>query len=210
MSQHPSFDANVGYRMLPLGKAKQLVGMTRMNTEPTKVIADAREIAEKEYYFLQAEVGRFDQIAIGIKNWSITIGLGLFTAAFYQNVSLLFLVSAVSSLLFWLTEARWKRYHWLHIERIKVIEAYILGDRSDYAGPAINRNFVKRLGTLSSTRGDEFKVMMLGNVRLPHMPMIILGIGLFVLAQADVITMSSVDKSKAASQAAVVTEYPIL
>jgi uncharacterized membrane protein len=148
-----------------------------------------RETAEKEYYFLQAEIGRFDQIAIGVKNWSITIGVALMTAAFYKSASALFLVSSISSLLFWITEARWKRFQRLHIERIREIEAYLLNDRLDYSGPAINRSFSKRLGTLANSRRDEFRIMMLGNVRMPHVPMICLGVALFALFKTKMLVL---------------------
>lgn len=167
-----------------------------MNIDLTRAPENLWQSAEKEYYFLQAEVGRFDQIAIGIKNWSITIGVALLTAAVYKDLPILYLTSAISSLLFWMTEARWKRYQRLHIERIKEVEAYLMGRRGDYAGPAINQSFVRLLGTLNSTRRDEFRIMLLGNVRLPHMPMIVLGIGLYVLTTFGVVPATKAEQQK--------------
>jgi hypothetical protein len=85
-----------------------------------------REIAEKEYYFLEGEIGRFDQIGIGVKNWSITVSGAVMTAAFYKSAPVLLLISSISSLLFWITEARWKQYQHLHMERLRDVEAYLL------------------------------------------------------------------------------------
>ena len=140
------------------------------------------EIAEKEYYFLQGEVGRFDQISHGIKNWSITVNFALIAAAFTRKIAGLLIVSAVSAVLFWMTEARWKRYQHIHIKRIKELEGYLVNDISGYKGPMINQCFVRRLGTLASGRPEERKIMMLGNVSLPHLIIAIFAFAPYVLA----------------------------
>ena len=46
-------------------------------------------VAEKEYYFLQSEIGRYDQISHGIKSWSTTVGFALVAAGFLTSQSAL-------------------------------------------------------------------------------------------------------------------------
>lgn len=144
-------------------------------------IASARAEAEREYYFLQSEVGRFDQLSHGIKNWSITVSFALIAAAFYRGVAELCLVASVASLLFWLTEARWKRFQKIHIERIKKLEDYFVGQGKPYLGPRINKAFVGRLSSLSEGRKQEMRIMWLGNVRRPHHFIVALGLLIFLL-----------------------------
>lgn len=154
----------------------------------------AREEAEREYYFLQGEVGRFDQLSHGIKNWSITVSFALIAAAFYRGVAELCLVASVASLLFWLTEARWKRFQKIHIERVKKLEAFFEGDGDQYNGPRINKAFVRRLGNLSDGRHQELKIMWLGNVRRPHHFIVVLGILIFALDWFEIIPAEVLSK----------------
>ena len=155
----------------------------------------ARKEAEREYYFLQGEVGRFDQLSHGIKNWSITVSFALIAAAFYRGVPELCLVASVASLLFWLTEARWKRFQKIHIERVKKLEAFFEGEGDPYKGPRINKAFVGRLGSLSEGRNQELKIMWLGNVRRPHHFIVVLGILIFALDWFGVIPAEILAKS---------------
>lgn len=150
-------------------------------TDETEINSKAREEAEREYYFLQGEVGRFDQLSHGIKNWSITVSFALIAAAFYRGVVELCIVASVAALLFWLTEARWKRFQKIHIERIKRLEDYFIGQGEPYSGPRINKAFVGRLSSLSDGRRQELHIMWLGNVRRPHHFIFVLGILIFLL-----------------------------
>lgn len=165
-----------------------------MTTEETQV-RRTREEAEREYYFLQSEVGRFDQRSHGIKNWSIMVSFALIAAAFYRGIAELCLVASIASLLFWLTEARWKRFQKIHIERVKKLEAFFEGDGEPYKGPRINKAFVNRLGSLSDGRNQELRIMWLGNVRRPHHFIVVLGVLIFALDWFGVIPAEVLSKS---------------
>ena len=119
--------------------------------------ANTWETAKEEYYFLQKEIGRYDDISHKIKNWSITVGFALIATAFYRSTPLLFLVSSIGAALFWVTEARWKRYQRIHIARIKKIEAFLVGESGHYVGPSINRSFIKGLGTRREALREEWR-----------------------------------------------------
>lgn len=147
--------------------------------------------AKEEYYFLQSEIGRYDDISHKIKNWSITVGFALIAAAFYRSTPLLFLVSSVGAALFWMTEARWKRYQRIHIARIKKIEAFLIGNSDQYIGPSINRSFAKRLGTRREALQEEWRAARLSNVSLPHNLIFSFGLLLFLLWYIGVVEFSN-------------------
>jgi uncharacterized membrane protein len=144
-------------------------------------ISKAKDAAEREYYFLQGEVGRYDQLSHGIKNWSITVSFALIAASFYRGTSTLCILAAIAALMFWLTEARWKRYQTIHISRIKELEKFLRGETDIYLGPQINKSFVEKLGTLRDGRRQELRIMWLGNVRRPHYFIVLLGLLVFAL-----------------------------
>lgn len=134
------------------------------------------ESAEKEYYFLQNEVGRYDTLSHSIKNWSITVGFALLAAGFTQKTPSLFPIASVASVLFWFTDARWKRYQTFHLKRLIVVEEFLRGDISAYDGPMISANMKSCFSEYyqGSIRGqikviiDELKLMSVTNVRQPH------------------------------------------
>lgn len=150
-------------------------------------ISSKQVTASEEYYFLQREVGRFDDITHKIKNWSITVSFALVGAAFYQKVPAIFLLASGVSSLFWLTEARWKRYQRIHMARLEEVEDFLLGDREDYEGPAIHRSFRKRLGPWQQALSEEWKAAKLKNVQLPHNLIVLTGIALFAFFQFEII-----------------------
>lgn len=157
--------------------------------EPTEPPRSASyEAAEKEYYFLQSEIGRFDQISHGIKSWSTTVGFALFAAAFSQAEPAIFLVASAAALLFWITEARWKRYQKFHLERVRLVERF-LEFGGGYSGPSVNRSFVAKLMAARGWSGvrEETAVMRLANVSLPHDIIVVAGILLFVLARLNIV-----------------------
>jgi len=159
----------------------------------------ARDEAEREYYFLQAEVGRFDELSHGIKNWSITVSFALIAAAFDRGKPELFVVASIAACLFWVTEARWKRYQKVHIERIKVLERYFEMARPDYSGPRINAAFVEHLKVTKSLLKAELAIMWLQNVRLPHLFIFLGGLLLYSLSITGLLDGLPFDKAKASA-----------
>lgn len=141
----------------------------------------------KEYYFLQSEVGRYDHLAHGIKNWSITVGAGAIGTGFIQNSTSLFVVAAFTTLLFWATESRWKRFQHFHIDRIVQLEDLLLEINSKYESPQITNNIRKKFqryknrGAFSGflqMHKDEITMALKSNTRQPHL--VLFGAALFL------------------------------
>lgn len=156
-----------------------------------------RESAEKEYYYLQSEIARYDQLSHGIKNWSITIGFALLAAGFAQKSPPLFLLASLAAATFWKTEARWKRLQRLHGKRIQEVECFLVGKSSEYIGPRVTgslkdqfadygRKFFSRTFRITKR---EFKVMLYANVQLPHNMIVLLGLVLYGLTWFSIIRL---------------------
>ncbi len=152
----------------------------------------AYKTAEKEYYFLQTEVGRYDGLLHGIKNWSITASFAIIATGFAQQNNSLFLLSALAVIIFWHTEAKWKRFQHIHIDRIKKIEKFLDGSENDYVGPGITAHLVKKF--TSSGQGfftkswvifrEELYFMFVSNVRQPHTILVLVGLTLFIFNES--------------------------
>lgn len=157
--------------------------------------AQMRDEAEKEYYYLENEIGRYDQMCHGIKNWSITISFALLATGFAQKVPSLFLLASLAALLFWKTEARWKRIQRIHGIRIRHLEKYLNGESEDYTGPQIARNITEQFMLYGSNYFSrtfritlrEFRVMTYANVQLPHNVIFLVGVILFILSKLNCI-----------------------
>lgn len=157
-------------------------------------------LACEEYFHLQSSIGRYDQLTHGIKNWSITVGTGAIAAGFIQHMDSLFLVAAISSLIFWATEARWKRFQHLHIKRIVQLEL-ILGNTNDlnddaktkYSGPKIRHNMSnsfkayreKRIPSPLVILAEELSMMIKSNTRMPHLALILLSVSIWIALNLD-------------------------
>lgn len=93
-----------------------------------------REELKEEYLFLQQTYEDFDNRALLIKSWCITISLGALALGFDSSKggfsTSLFLFVAGSALLFWLIEAKWKTFQYANAYRIRIIEAYFRGDEN--------------------------------------------------------------------------------
>ena len=91
-----------------------------------------REELKEEYLFLQQTYEYFDNRALLIKGWCITISLGALALGFDSSKSgfstSLFLFVGGSALLFWLIEAKWKTFQYANAYRIRIIEANFRGD----------------------------------------------------------------------------------
>ncbi|EEE46255.2 hypothetical protein [Roseibium alexandrii] len=140
-----------------------------MSADTSNEKASPRAEALQEYYFLQGEIGRFDQISHGVKRWSITVCFALIAAGFYRQTAWLFLVSALAAVMFWITEAQWKKYQQILILRIQNIEEYLKsGPVELYTGPRINDHFYSTLEDPGYGWKYSVKLLRLGNVYLPH------------------------------------------
>ena len=157
-------------------------------------MSNSKEAAEKEYYHLEGEIGRYDLMCHGIKNWSITVNFALLAAGFTEKTPALFLLSALAALVFWKTEARWKRIQLMHGVRIRAVEKFLNGGSSEYDGPKISESisglflqYGKGWKRAWGVTKREFRTMAYGNVQLPHNMIFITGCALYVLTYFDII-----------------------
>lgn len=81
------------------------------------------EFLRQEYFYLQQTIERFDEKALTIKTWSVTLGMAGIGAAYTNKLPALLWLSAMASLLFWVIEALWKTFQQAHYPRISEIEA---------------------------------------------------------------------------------------
>ena len=79
---------------------------------------------KEEYLRLHDIVEDFDQKALTIKAWSVTLAMAGVGAAFTQKVAVLLLLAGVASMLFWVTEALWKSFQQAYYPRIRELEAF--------------------------------------------------------------------------------------
>ncbi len=137
-----------------------------------------------EYLQLQKTVEDFDQRALTIKAWSVTFSsAGLATGSVTLN-SLLFLISAIGALAFWIVEALWKTNQQAHYSRVWEIERYFR-DEGLEKSPEI-KPFSIGLTWSSAFRANgqykrAFRVFSWPHVALPHAIIVATGIALCVL-----------------------------
>jgi hypothetical protein len=90
--------------------------------------AETIALLKEEYFKLQDIVESFDERALQIKGWSVTVSLVGMGAAItahdlqpYQRATALALAS-LAALCFWLIEWLWKSFQWTFFHRIDAIE----------------------------------------------------------------------------------------
>lgn len=93
-----------------------------------------RDELKEEYLFLQQTYEDFDNRALLIKGWAITVSLGALALGFNPGNKIffapIFLFVCISSLLFWFIEAKWKTFQYANAYRIRILEAYFRGDEN--------------------------------------------------------------------------------
>jgi hypothetical protein len=137
------------------------------------------KVAEKEYYWVEDQIDRFDDRSLKIKAWSITLSGVALGAGFNYNKPILFLVSAVSALIFWYLEATWKHFQQIMIERAEELELFLNGGDVEYTGPRIGRAFRTRFSCIRIELLKFPRLFLMRNVNLPHSIIFISGLYLY-------------------------------
>ncbi len=88
-------------------------------------------LLKDEYLFLQKTYEDFDQRALLIKGWSVTVALGGLGLGFQYARPALWGVAGVAGLLFWVLEAMWKSFQYSFGARIQKIEAHFRGEEGE-------------------------------------------------------------------------------
>ena len=102
---------------------------------------DKTDLLKEEYFHLQSVTESFDQRALTIKAWSVSLAAAIGTLAAEESWSLL--VIAGSALLFWLIEEFWKSFQDAYFARTREIEAFFSGENEDIVPMQIGRSWYK-------------------------------------------------------------------
>ena len=142
-----------------------------------------QELLQAEYFHLHTSIANFDERALTIKGWSVTVGMAGIAAALVEKAPVLMLLSALASLLFWLVEGLWKAFQQAHYRRIRQIERYFAGE-----WPAQKKFHVGHITgswhySWSQNKSGTLWRIMVGrpHVYLPHAVVLVAGVALWVV-----------------------------
>ncbi|MGA8046925.1 MAG: hypothetical protein WCA30_11740, partial [Dermatophilaceae bacterium] len=124
---------------------------------PSPESAWLRQDLLQEYYAILEVVSGFDQRAMTIKGWSVTLSLAALGLGFQQGHYALFALGAVTGIGFWLIEAMTKRHQLRYYARMRDIElaAYNL-NHITLDTVAADHNYRVPLGEVSAPRIDMY------------------------------------------------------
>jgi hypothetical protein len=130
------------------------------------------EFVKDEYLCLHETVQNFDTKLIAIKAWSVTVGTAGIGSGFLQNKPSLFLLSALSSILFWIMDMMWRRYQVIYNYRILEIEKFIRRANARILPLQVSTSFSRY-----NSKNPRLwrKVALSFHVMLPHVAIVIVG-----------------------------------
>lgn len=137
---------------------------------------------KSEYFHLQKTVETFDERALTIKGWSVTVSMFGIGAAYLQHVPYLLLLASISSLLFWIIEAIWKTFQRAFSLRLEEIERYLNDDAADseFKYPYIRLSWSRHWKEVAFLR-----VFFWPHVLLPHLIIVLGGPLLYWFGQSQ-------------------------
>ena len=140
----------------------------------------------EEYIMLQKLIDSFDLKSLTIKAWSITISMSGIGAAFISHSSILFILSSLSALIFWILEFGWKKFQYYHFARIYEIENWMnKSNKKEFHLFQMTNSFKQQINSLGLKK--SFNLFTLYHVMVPHILIFIIGILLYVLFLYDLI-----------------------
>jgi hypothetical protein len=95
------------------------------------------------------------------------------------------LLAAFGSCLFWLIEGMWKTCQYAFYERLNEIEDFFAGKGEEPAPLQIGRSWYQRWSTISF--GKCCRMLAWPRLAIPHAPVAVLGVALFLLHVAGVL-----------------------
>lgn len=93
------------------------------------------EFLKDEYVMLQQFYEDIDTKGLTIKNWAVTVGLATIGAGFLYNNDWLFLIAAITAVVFWYLEAYWRGLSHFFAVRIMEIEGIFASGKFDKTIP---------------------------------------------------------------------------
>lgn len=137
-------------------------------------------LLKEEYFTLQRQIEIYDEKALNIKAWSVTVSITGIGTAFHQQVPQLLLISAFSALLFWSIEVYWKIFQRAFFSRSRKIESYFANPQTQIEPLQISRSWLKSFNKLKS-KPKTFLLILYPHVMLPHAIVTIGGLVLYFL-----------------------------
>jgi hypothetical protein len=135
------------------------------------------QFLREEYFQLQKTVEDFDQRALTIKAWSVTLSMAGIGAAFIQKTPSLVVLAGMSSVLFWIVEALWKTSQQAYYHRIHSIEAHMRGEKiAQFSSPAIASSW-----SVGYRHQSIFRIMSWPHVAMPHVVVALFGVVTWLL-----------------------------
>ena len=134
------------------------------------------EFLRQEYFNLQTTVESFDEKALTIKAWSVTLSMAGIGAAFVQEEAVLLLLSAGASLLFWLIEGSWKAFQQANYRRLRAIEDFMRGKGPEhFSSPDITGSW-----SVGWREQSLLRILFWNHVFLPHAVVVVAGVAFWL------------------------------
>jgi hypothetical protein len=141
---------------------------------------DRVDLLKTEYFKLQETIESFDERALQIKGWSVTVSLAGMAAALIADIdartkALAFAVAAAAAFGFWLIEFAWKSFQWSFYPRVKTIERAFVGFKPTIDPLQIHTSFGE---TKEWDRIKSLPKLFFPFIMLPHILIVAAGIAL--------------------------------
>jgi hypothetical protein len=138
------------------------------------------DLLKEEYFNIQRQIEIYDEKALNIKAWSVTVSITGIGTAFHQHVPELLLISAFSSLLFWSIEVYWKIFQRAFFSRSRKIESYFANPQIPIEPLQISRSWLKSFSKLKR-KPKTYLIILYPHIMLPHAIVTIGGLVLYLL-----------------------------
>jgi hypothetical protein len=138
---------------------------------------DKLSLLKDEYLHLQSAIESFDERALTIKAWSVTLAAGV--SALSPDQDWVLLVAAVSAILFWLLEGYWKTFQDAHHARIRELEMYFEDESRDIVPMQISRNWYDAYH--GASRSKLLGILFWPHVSLPHSVIALVAVVVYLL-----------------------------
>lgn len=148
---------------------------------------EKRTHLKDEYLHIQKMIVDLDGRALTIKAWSVSFSLASAGGAFAVHAPVVLLLSAVSAVIFWVIEARWKHFQYGFYGRSEVIERFFQGKAPETVPMQIDHhwNNIVRI----SAKPGLIRTMLKAHVALPHIVISLLTVLLYILTKVQVLAM---------------------
>lgn len=145
-----------------------------------------------EYFKLQEFYEDYDKRLLGIKGWSVTIGVVAIGAGFQNKMPNLWLFASIVSLVFFILELYWKTFQHCYYPRIEKLENAFRSDNFENI-PPMQIHYAWQ-DALKNHKEKPFKVLRVTSIYFPHLISFLAGINLFFLHKLNLIVIETTSK----------------